>query len=150
MSKICLALITNKSPEEEIRVRIKEIVNHAGYEVFFYDRMEEPIIDEYLNSFIISFADSKKHDNCEMLLLPDGWYHNGITSSTPFISRVRIIESAIKELILQGCHVDLFIGDSGTLYEEFSHYKCNINEFSHMISTKFANGIDIDLHISFA
>ena len=149
MSKICLALITNKSPEKEVIARIKSIVNRVGYEVFFYDRMEEPIIDAYRNSYIISFADSKNHDNCEMLLLPNGWYYNGITNSLTFIFRMGVIKRVINELIGQGCHVEFFVGDSGTLYDEFCHYECNINEFSQLIATKYADGIDIDLHISF-
>ena len=83
------------------RSRLMSIAKAHGRDVAFSVDWSEPII-EYLNNshVVISLLDDPGADNCEMLLLPDGWYHNGCTNEVLFEKRIFAICVFVEILLI--------------------------------------------------
>lgn len=125
MSKICVICVPSIIDNKNYFIsRIKQIVDHYGSGCFILEKIEEPFFDYNNSEFIISFSDSYVYDNCEMLLLPDNCTYNGKTNKTPFCDRMAMIRDVAAFLRQAAFHVELYVGDSGTEYDDYLCHKC--------------------------
>ena len=139
MSNICILVASDLYIQRaELETQVKQKVNQIGCGVFFDDYDLFPIHKKN-NSFICSFSDDYRFDNCEMLLLPDGCWLNGRkTNLVPFLNRMELLGSII-ESILDSCkEVELFVGDNGEhMIDEFQPYDVNILDFACFMNQHF-------------
>jgi hypothetical protein len=92
----------------------------------------EPVIHSLpAASFVFSLEDNALNENCEMLLLPDGWYYNGKTNNVAIAERMMFIQEISKSMLLSGFPMEFFIGTSGELPED---YETKVVECHHLAS----------------
>lgn len=152
MSKICAVVIANSTiiDKASIKNELRRIASQYGKGIWFYEKYEEPFVKHFSKCFVISFSDSTVYDNCEMLLLPDGCSFNGKINNNSFCERMKVIEEATKCLNALGYNSEIFIGESGTDYEEFSEIKCSSDNISDIIYKNYTDSYGVrenDLHI---
>lgn len=110
----------------------------------------EPLVLQLKNdSFIVNIVDCPKCDNCELFLLPDGWYSNGKTNDLAFRERMKLLREIANIFINRNYSVELYLGESGTPPEDFYDIILNNNELvDYLSSTIGIEGIDGGVHIS--
>ena len=149
MSKICLGILCNKRTTlSALRNQIKSVVESAGFGCFFDFSYKEPLLNAYLldNYVIFSIADNSTYDNCEMLLLPDGCMINGNENVCGFELRMKQMQDILKPILEIEAKIELFLGESGTQFDEFDEYEITLSDFLQI--TKQLNRIDSpDLHL---
>ena len=151
LSKICYVVcIGMLQPSVDVRVTVQNIVSKYGYHAFFEHEYQEPLLDEYDSPFVISIADAPKHDNCEMLLLPDGYYYNGRTNTNSFVERMAVLRDVVIFLRSVGQSVELFLGTSGTAYDEFVEFHTSAEDIAQMLEKYYCppgQWMESDVHI---
>lgn len=152
MSKICVIVITNDviTSKSLVKEDLKKVASQYGNGIWFYEKYNEPFIKHYCSYFVISFSDGPIYDNCEMLLLPDKCSYNGKINRNSFYDRIKIIEDTAKYLNTLGYAIEIFIGESGTEYEEFLKIECSLDDITNVICQNFFNEgyfCENDLHI---
>ena len=151
MSKICLLVISSLGADlNQLKTIIEQQVVKSGYGVFFSVDYYEPAIEHYKESSLIcSISDSAEFDNCEKFLLADNCYINGIRSEVPFYDRMKWLTNIIDQIICLPARVELFIGESGTSYEDFEEVYTSVPNFP-IISERLINNSGFhDLHFVF-
>lgn len=152
MSLICLCVTDNIEEKETMfyKESLTKLVNCYECGVVFSINWTEPIV-EYLKDvgFVFGLVDYWGSNNCEMLLLPDGWYHNGYTNDVVFKERIQLLADVANMLLERGHRVEFYIGCSGMEPEDFfdSEIKCSyfIEFLEKTIGTE---GAEIGLHIT--
>lgn len=135
MSKGCfliIPIVPKGKWMEDIKKTISNCANNAGLRVYFDFQYTEPIFDYYTGTAIIcSIADDPKFDNCDMLFLLDNCELNGRRNNRSLYERMQQISAFITALTFP--QVELFIGDSGTLFEEYKTVETTVEYFSFAI-----------------
>lgn len=149
MSKICIVVIKNHNylETDKIKEQIKMLFNNCGLGVFFEVAYSEPFLERYKNDehLIFSISDNFEFDNCEMFLLPDRCKYNGQTNNIPFEKRMCDLKRII-EIILSFCHnIEIFIGDSGTNFEDFQFENIDLDCFEKFLINKLNSFITPDI-----
>lgn len=153
MSLFCLCIVNDVIKKNDIIFYsrcLKSLAGHHKRGIKFFVDWSEPIISHIpKDSFVINIVDSPKSDNCEMFLLPDGWYHNGYTNSLAFKERMKFLQD-ISDIFINGNHsVEFYLGLSGTRPEEFFDVtlkKGNLTDYLN--ETVGVDGAEDGLHIS--
>lgn len=149
MSKICIGVISNNSTTiEEIYNQIEPLLKELGLGCFFNLSYNEPALKDYSmkDYLFFSIADSFEYDNCEMLLLPDECLFNNRRNPIPFTERLTQFKSILELIFNIVPKVELFIGDSGTLLDEFQEKRISITDFMQ-VSNWLNSEIPVDLHL---
>ena len=68
---------------------------------------------------IVNLLDDIACDNCEMLLLPDGWFFASKTNKLSFKQRMEFLHDIAALLLASNHSVEFYIGSSGTNPDEF-------------------------------
>ena len=147
MSKFCICL--KESAIIEDRIRVKNLLGKYGLAAFFEMEYEEPFLKQLETkdgSLIISIADSKKYDNCEMLLLPDGCSINYRENKIPFQERMMQMQEVLKTILDYGEKIDLFIGNSGVDLSEFDECEVCVDDFSMAANRLLNTKQSVDVH----
>lgn len=132
MSKICFIIFQkNELIYENLIRKIQPIFEQNNLFCFTEIGYVEPFFSEFELSkyFVLSVADNKNYDNCEMLLVPDNCYINGEKSNSLFDNRMINLKNILIAFFAFTREVHLFIGDSGVLFDEFTHLSITHNEF---------------------
>lgn len=126
---------------------ISRIVNKYGYSVFWGIDWVEPIITTLPSTVLLcNIADTSESNNCEMLLLPDGWYFNGRANTIPARTRMQVLEDVAEYVIDQGYPIEFFLGDSGTLANEYKHVHIDCHQLSDFLCNRLEE-IDMDFSL---
>lgn len=146
MSKVCV-IVVGDNIDNLLKKKVDRIISDFGLGVFFELSYPEPFLSVFGGrySLICNISDNHKYDNCEMLLLPDDCFFNGRSNPIPFHVRMTQIECILKTILEQTDNVDLFIGNSGTIYCEYDHYDIQIQDF--LTTSSILNSLEPpDLH----
>lgn len=136
MSMICLGAIYMPSQNggQSLMREISRIIHKHGYCVFWGIDWIEPIITTLPSTVILcNIVDNIECNNCEMLLLPDGWFFNGRFNIIPARERMQVLEELAAYVIGQGHQVEFFLGNSGTLPNEYRHMHVAYYELSDFL-----------------
>lgn len=151
MSTVCMFVIStiNSTTINITKNKISDFAKSNNRGVTFCVDWQEPLLSAFTDEeLVVSLKDSPNNTNCEMMLLPDNWYINGLTNSSPFSERAKFLK-AIASIILEIVNsVDLYIFTSGTPAEELikttSKCECLVK---CLVETVGEYGPDMGLHI---
>lgn len=151
MSTICIG-VSDKNPSniaKECCDDLQVIAQKYGCGIFFELEYREPFLSHYeQDAFVFSLADSFSCDNCEMLMLPDGWTYNGQESAIPFEKRMQLLVDIATLLHDKLSSVEFFIGHSGEAFEDFTTYYSNCKQLTERLSILNSESYtDMNLHI---
>lgn len=151
MSTFCLCVIDDIRKEEKIHVfhQIEILAQKYTYGISECVEWEEPLlINLGQDSFVININDDCACDNCEMLLLPDGWYYNGKTNNKPFKQRVEFLLDISKILLNRNFSFSFYIGESGESINEFIDFEvAHLDLIQFLSETIGKKGIYTGFHI---
>ena len=121
MSLICIGMVDSIPACVSLSVqrRQREIARKNGIGIFFSIDWEEPIVIKFEHNYLFSLTDDELRDNCERLLLPDGWEYNYEINDIPFRVRAEFIRQIVEPLTSFNYTVDLFLGTSGDEIDDF-------------------------------
>ncbi len=132
MSKNCIIIFQKNELISENLIRQMQPI-FEQYNLFCFTDIgySEPFFSEFELSkyFVLSVADNKNYDNCEMLLVPDNCYVNGEKSNSLFDNRMSNLKNILAAFFAFTREVHLFIGDSGVLFNEFMHLSLTLDDF---------------------
>jgi len=153
MSLFCLCVVENIRENSEVifyTQQIKTIAKHYKRGIKFVVDWYEPIIScIQKDSLVINILDCSECDNCELFLLPDGWYSNGQTNKLAFRERMKFLQDICNIFIDGKYSVDLYLGQSGIRPEEFVDVTINSKDLTdYLTKTIGVNGIEDGVHIS--
>ena len=133
-------------------LNLQKIANKYCRGISFRADWSDPLIDSLKSTYhIISFSDSPTSNDCELFMLPDGWFFNGNTNFEPFAERIKCLKDIIDYLTNNGFFVDIYIGWSGLDRKDFYDIKIKPhNLVSCLTSTIGQHGSEFGLHISIA
>lgn len=152
MSSVCLCVIDNikeKSDKLFCSKQIEELAKYYQCGIKCGVDWLEPFVSHIKkDSFVINIVDYPKCDNCEMFLLPDGWYNNGQSNKLPFIERIKLLQDISRFLLKKNNPVSFYIAQSGTSFDEFSHITLEINNLTdYLAKTIGTYGLEDGVHI---
>lgn len=152
MSLVCLCVIDNieeKSDKFFCFKQIEELAEQYQCGIKCGVDWFEPFVSHIKkDSFVINIVDYPKYDNCEMFLLPDGWYNNGKSNKSLFVERIKLLQDVSSFLIDKNNSVSFYIAQSGTSFDEFSHITLKTNELTaYLAKTLGTYGLEDGVHI---
>lgn len=153
MSLFCLCIVGDIKNNSEIAFftqQIKSLAKHNNRGIKFFVDWSEPLISRIQkDSLIINILDSPASDNCELFLLPDGWYNNGNTNKLAFSKRMKFLQDVSNIFINRKYSVELYLGQSGTHPDDFFDVTLkNHNLIDYLTKTVGVYGADDGVHIS--
>jgi len=151
MSLICLCATDMLNQFEFLfyKQRLTQIAESYEYGIAFSVKWDEPLVRLLSDSYVFSLSDSMKKDNCERLLLPDGWYFGDYTNITPFRNRMRFLKDIADMLIFYNHKAEFYIGLSGSYPSEFSNSVVKLqNLLDYLTATVGCSGAEKGFHIS--
>ena len=134
MSMICIGVTKCLNDDElnSIKSKLLRIAKEHNRNVWVEVGWSEPIIYSLpFSSFAFSLEDNASNNNCEMLLLPEGWCHNGKTNNVSVIERMMFIQEIAESILLAGFPIEFYIGTSGELPED---YETKVVAYQHLAS----------------
>ena len=151
MSKICILAIVPKLGRKSIlKEQICDLLLSIGLGVSFSSNNYEPLIDHLRKTSIICFvADSTEHNNCELLLLPDNCFFNGMINEVPFKKRMGKIGAVITAVSSNSERIDLFFGYSGDRFEDYKTVLTTPDSFPSVSSRVYNNSDYCSIHFIF-
>ena len=153
MSRICLAFVKNIESYtwDTVYHDIKEVATQYQRGCVLDPPWLNPVTQRPQNCHVISFSDSPNTENCEWLLLPDGWVLNDDIQKSRLYERMNFLRDVVRILVMHGAYVELCIGDSTYCYAECMRVCCTANEIPTTICRysydKFCNQEDVILEI---
>ena len=150
MSRICIGVLHNNDiTPDRLRGELQTLLANTNLTISYKLSYNEPLLRHYVDKtcLIFSFSDNSHYDTCEMLLLPDNCFYNGIENMVPFHKRMQNVEAILTKILEHGSMIDLFIGDSGTQMNEFEENQLHVCEFHH-ISNSLNTILPPDLHLN--
>lgn len=152
MSLFCLCVVESIRGNSEFASYMQQIeslaMRHNHGVKFFVDWYEPIVFRIPEEAFLVNILDNPKSDNCELLFLPDGWYNNGETSSLAFRERMNFLLDVTNTFINRKYRVDIYLGQSGTLPEEYSDIiLTNKDLVDYLTKTIGVSGINDGVHI---
>lgn len=153
MSLFCICVVENIKKDSEITLYTQQLETLAKQHkrgIKFFVDWPEPLLSRIQkDSLVMNMNDSPESDNCELFLLPDGWYHNGRTNKLAFRERMKFLEDVSSIFIDRKYSVELYLGLSGTDPEDFFDVSLKNNDLAdYLAKTIGVEGIDFDgVHI---
>ena len=153
MSLFCFCVVDDYIEESKVQfyaIQIEKIAKKNNIGIKFHVDWIEPILSHIKkDALFINLVDSPGSDNCELLFLPDGWYFNAQTNEKTFKERMRFLQE-ISDILIKDKHcVNLYLGQSGTLLEEFIFVELKKNELVDYLTKNIGlYGVDEALHIT--
>ena len=146
MSQICICVANQNSIEK--MGKIKELLHRCGLFVFNELFYVEPCLRKAQSEskVILSISDDAQFNNCEMLLLPDNCFYNGRSNNIPFSERMQLLKDVFELIVDKNSPIELFVGDSGTPYNDFEHHKITLQDFL-TVSANLNSVTPPDLHL---
>ncbi|MBR6610351.1 MAG: hypothetical protein IKK99_09065 [Oscillospiraceae bacterium] len=146
---ICVVDIAKNNTTELYKQHLEKIARSHNRGIKFSINWDEPFMKNINNrAFIINLLDNPFSDNCEMLLLPDGWYYNGITNDISFVKRMQYIQEVVNVFRLENYNIDLYIGSSGMETDEFVEASVNYSDLINiLVKTIGVDGPEEGMHI---
>ena len=153
MSLFCLCVVESIREKSEVALcarQLELIAKQYNRGVKFFADWSDPFVsDIQKQSFIMNITDGPSFSNCELFLLPDGWYYNGKTNKLPFRERMEFLKSVVSFFAEKKCVVDLYLGVSGICAQEFTHFTVSVNELMDcLVKTVGTHGAEESVHIS--
>lgn len=153
MSLICLCVVETikMKLETEFYTQYLDMLakQHKRGIKFCVDWSEPLLSSIQKDSFVVNVVDNPQADNCEMFLLPDGWYSNGNTNKVEFRERMKFLQELSGFFISRKHNVELYLGQSGTNLEDFFDVTLKINDLvDYLLKTVGVDGADDGVHIS--
>ena len=153
MSLFCLCVVENIRTKNEIVFYTQQIeirAKHYKRGIKFFVDWSEPLMSHIQkDALVINILDCPEADNCELFLLPDGWYSNGQTNTLTLRERMKFLQNISKVFINGEYKVDLYLGQSGTDQEDFFDVTLKSNDLvDYLTKTVGINGVDDGLHIN--
>lgn len=151
MSLFCLCIVHNVKKNEKnfYTQQIETIAKHYNCGVKFSVDWREPIFS-YIqkDSLVINVLDNPQADNCELFLLPDGWYFNGQAAKITFRERIKLLQDIANFFIDRKYGIDFYLGQSGTQIDDFLKVALKANDLTdYLTKTIGINGIEDGLYI---
>lgn len=154
MSLICLCVVENVKKDGKIDFYTQQLETLAKRHkrgIKFSVDWPEPLLSHIQkDSLVINILDCPESDNCELFLLPDGWYCNGLTNNLAFRERMKFLQD-ISDVFINGqCGVEIYLGLSGTNPEDFFDVSLKNDVLTdYLAKTVGVDGIDSNgVHIS--
>lgn len=152
MSLICLGVVeslTSISEKAYYSKKLETIAKHHKRGIRFTIDWSEPIISHIQDdAFVISILDCPETDNCELFLLPDGWYYNGKADHLAFYDRMKLLQDISDMFIYDKYSIEWYFGLSGILPEEFPTVVLKVECLTdYLTQTIGIDGADAGLHI---
>ena len=152
MSSICLCAISTNDNQKVgfYKNKIMEISKKHQRGTILDIDWNEPII-EFLKKthMVVSLTDSEMSTNCERLILPDGWYFNGVRSTPCFKERMLYLFDIAETLLSCEEIVEFYIATSGELPGDYQHETVKLSDLTDFLcSTIGKNGADFGLCIT--
>ena len=153
MSLFCLCVVEGIIEKNKTVFYAQQIETLAKYYkcgITFTINWTEPLaLHIEKDALIINILDSPETDNCELFLLPDGWYCNGETNQLSFKERMRFLQDICNVFINENYCIDLYFGQSGTEPREFFNVTLKNNELvEYLTKTVGTYGVDDGILIS--
>lgn len=136
MSKICIIVLCNTLSASDIfNNEIDILLKQCNLKIISELSYNEPLCDKYKKGDYLLFSISDAHyaDNCEMFLLPDGCLINGKRNNMPFSERMSIFEKILLNILKKTQLIHLFVGDSGTAFDDYEEKCIDLFEFKDEI-----------------
>ena len=151
MSTICLCIVDHVGYNEKklYAQQLETLAKLHNRKVKFSVDWVEPLTQKMpRDSFVVSVFDDPLSDNCEMLLLPDGWWHNGKTNNLTFQERMTFLYDLCRTFTDNKYYVDLYLCQSGMEPEDCINVALNIFDLKDYLSkTVGIVGVDCGWHI---
>lgn len=152
MSSFCLCIVEGIREKDKTVFYAKLIENlakHYKRGITFTIDWTEPIASHIeKDALVINILDSLKTDNCELFLLPDGWYFNGQTNYLSFKKRMRFLQDICNVFNNENYCINLYFGQSGTDPSEFLDVTLKNNDLAEYLTKTIGTyGIDDGIHI---
>ena len=152
MSLFCFCIVENikKSEIDLCSQKLKTLAKKHNRGIKFSIDWSDPILSGIKkDSFIINITDNPESDNCELFLLPDGWYYNGETNELAFSERMLLLQDISNVFIDRGYIVEIFLGVSGMRPDELFNVKLKMEDLiNYLTKTVGVVGADGGTHIS--
>lgn len=109
----------------------------------------EPIMMHFKeHSILLSISDSPMSSNCELFLLPDGWFVNGFTNEIRFKERMIVLQEISALFPIDQFDVNLYLAQSGTCCEDYTYIELKSSQLAdYLTDTIGKQGIDMGIHI---
>lgn len=153
MSSFCLCVVEGIREKDKTVSYVQQIEILAKYYnrgITFTIDWTEPLASHIeKDALIINILDSPETDNCEVFLLPDGWYCNGETNYLSFRERMRFLQDICNIFINENYCIDLYIGQSGTNPSDFLEVTLKNNDLvEYLTKTVGTYGVEDGILIS--
>lgn len=153
MSLICLYIvgdIRNNSEKVFFIQQIKALAKYNNRGIKFFVDWSEPLISRIQrDSLVINILDSPESDNCELFLLPNGWYSNGHTNKLAFDERMKFLQEISNIFIDKRYAIELYLAQSGTHPDDFFDVTLQNHELiDYLTKTVGVDGVDDGFHIN--
>ena len=152
MSLLCLCVVENYESRRDslLYEQIKSIAERYNRGIKLGVDWTEPVVSHIKkHSLIVRINDTLHSDNCELFLLPDGWYSNCQTNAIPFRERMMFLQDLSAMLISQQYNIAFYIAESGTDPSDFQNISLKCEELAgYLTKTIGANGVDEGVYIS--
>ncbi len=151
MSKICVGIVKDLYgiSRESVVSLLFNIASEYELHVRILCKKTEPFLMHYDNNMLVfSLSDNAMYDNCDFLLLPDNCLYGGQSNPESFLQRASRLSCFFGEIVNRGLKSELFIGVSGTAYDEFEEVNVLASNLKDVLVSK-ANQYERDpeLHI---
>lgn len=138
MSMICVGVMTCRNTAEHttIKLRLLRIAQSYNSVINFDINWSEPIMASLpISSCAFSVEDGNGSGNCEMLLLPEGWFVNGKTNNSSTIERMEFIQRIAENVIAEGIPIEFYIGTSGDLPEDYYSQSVDRHQLANFLAS---------------
>lgn len=139
MSLICLGIVKLSLLDHGKRIQdeLKKVAAMHNRGICFKIDWYEPLVDTLENIHsIFSLTDSPESDNCEMLFLPDGCYCNEVSNNSSIFERMQYLQNLATIVLSNGHSIEYYIGNSGTLIDEYETISVQCTELSQCLVRK--------------
>lgn len=152
MSLFCFCVVENIKKIEMVSYsqQLKALAKQHNRGIKFQIDWAEPILSSVKkDAFVINITDSPESDNCELFLMPDGWYCNGKTNELSFSERMKFLQDISSVFIDRGYGIEIYFGLSGMQPYEFLNVKLRNKDLVYYLAkTVGVNGAEEGAHIS--
>lgn len=150
MSKVCYLVIRTDTNCSLIREVVTNAFLSLELGVDYNVEYEEPALSRYSHDYLIcSITDGPNNSNCEEFLLADGCYYSGGKNNIPFLIRMRNLAWVVGKIESISSKVELFLGDSGTEYDDYREIIISAADFPVVANNLFNNVGFPQLHFIF-
>ncbi len=151
MSLFCFFAISSISEDNKLLLNnpyLEKIAQFYHIELNTSVGWSEPILTCIDKKSVLLNISDENTTNCELFLLPDGWYYNGKTNNIRFRHRMFLLQTISSFFICFKKGTSLYIGESGTNVDEFLTTSIRYELMTDFLdSTIGKNGVVGGLHV---